>query len=35
MGMLDLALGKQLHDQAVAKGLALAIPQFFGETKRW
>lgn len=35
MGMLDLALGKRLHDEAVANGLAHPITDFFGETKRW
>lgn len=35
MGMLDLALGKQVHDAALAGGLALAIPDFFAETRRW
>ncbi|MDT9002103.1 2,3-diaminopropionate biosynthesis protein SbnB [Paucibacter sp. APW11] len=35
MGMLDLALGKQLFEAALAQGQAIAIPEFFGETSRW
>lgn len=35
MGMLDLALGKRLHDEAIANGLSHPITHFFGETKRW
>jgi cysteine synthase A/ornithine cyclodeaminase len=35
MGILDLALGKRIHERALASGQALAIPQFFGETARW
>lgn len=35
MGILDLALGKQLYDQAVAAGLTTPVPNFFGETTRW
>ncbi len=35
MGILDLALGKQVHDEALAAGLTVAVPNFFGETSRW
>ncbi|HVK95130.1 MAG TPA: 2,3-diaminopropionate biosynthesis protein SbnB [Noviherbaspirillum sp.] len=35
MGMLDLALGKDLYDEALARGMAVSIPGFFGETRRW
>jgi len=35
MGILDLALGKHVLDQARLRGLALEIPGFFGETQRW
>lgn len=35
MGILDLALGKALYDQAVQNGTAVRIQDFFGETKRW
>jgi 2,3-diaminopropionate biosynthesis protein SbnB len=35
MGILDLALGKQLHDEALARGLTVTVPDFFGEMSRW
>ena len=35
MGILDLALGKIVHELAVGRGLAIAIPAFFGEECRW
>lgn len=35
MGILDLALGKNLFDEAQARGMATSIPGFFGETSRW
>ncbi len=35
MGILDLALGKQIHDVALSSGLTLAVPNFFAETTRW
>ncbi|KPZ16395.1 2,3-diaminopropionate biosynthesis protein SbnB [Pseudomonas syringae group genomosp. 3] len=35
MGILDLALGRMVHDLAVRDGSAIAIPSFFGEERRW
>jgi 2,3-diaminopropionate biosynthesis protein SbnB len=35
MGMLDLALGKSLYDEALARGMAIPVPGFFAETSRW
>lgn len=35
MGILDLALGKDLHEVARRSGLTTAIPDFFGEIRRW
>jgi len=35
MGILDLALGKLIHDRAVDTGQAIPIPDFFAETRRW
>ncbi len=35
MGILDLAIGRMIHDIAVAAGTAIAIPSFFGEERRW
>ncbi|MFJ9426101.1 2,3-diaminopropionate biosynthesis protein SbnB [Streptomyces sp. NPDC101249] len=35
LGVLDLAVGERLYRQAVEKGLATAVPGFFGETTRW
>jgi len=35
LGVLDLAVGQRLFEQAVDKGLAVPIPGFFGETQRW
>lgn len=35
MGILDLALGKSIYDEARKNGLDTAIPNFFGEERRW
>ena len=35
LGILDLALGAFVHQQARAAGKALAVPDFFAETQRW
>lgn len=35
LGILDLALGKRVFDEARRRGLATPIPDFFGETARW
>ncbi|WP_411089582.1 2,3-diaminopropionate biosynthesis protein SbnB [Streptomyces sp. 061-3] len=35
LGILDLALGAYVHQQARAAGKALAVPDFFAETQRW
>jgi 2,3-diaminopropionate biosynthesis protein SbnB len=35
MGILDLALGRRIHEIALAKGKAIAVPNFFGEERRW
>jgi ornithine cyclodeaminase len=35
LGVLDLALGEHVHQQATARGLAIGIPDFFGPTERW
>ncbi|MFE5711484.1 2,3-diaminopropionate biosynthesis protein SbnB [Streptomyces sp. NPDC056501] len=35
LGVLDLAVGQRLFEQAVDKGLAVPVPGFFGETQRW
>ncbi|WP_299537351.1 2,3-diaminopropionate biosynthesis protein SbnB [uncultured Streptomyces sp.] len=35
LGVLDLAVGQRLYQQAVDKGLAVSVPDFFGETQRW
>ncbi|AZQ70428.1 2,3-diaminopropionate biosynthesis protein SbnB [Streptomyces luteoverticillatus] len=35
LGVLDLAVGQRLYQQAVEKGLAVPVPGFFGETRRW
>ncbi len=35
LGVLDLAVGHYLYRQAKAKGTAVDIPGFFGETSRW
>lgn len=35
LGVLDLALGKYLCQQAIATGNALTVPGFFAETSRW
>jgi ornithine cyclodeaminase/alanine dehydrogenase-like protein (mu-crystallin family) len=35
LGILDLALGKLLFDEALAKGMTVAVPDFFGDLQRW
>lgn len=35
MGILDLALGRKIHDIALKEGSAISIPAFFGEERRW
>ncbi|MFI9359966.1 2,3-diaminopropionate biosynthesis protein SbnB [Kitasatospora sp. NPDC053057] len=35
LGVLDLAVGALVHDEAVAAGKATEIPGFFAETTRW
>lgn len=35
LGILDLALGAFVHQQARAAGNALTVPDFFAETQRW
>lgn len=35
MGILDLALGKVVYDEACVRGKAISVPNFFGETSRW
>ncbi|MDU9403343.1 2,3-diaminopropionate biosynthesis protein SbnB [Pseudomonas sp. zfem004] len=35
MGILDLALGRRIHDVALEQGSAVAVPSFFGEERRW
>ncbi|KGS12103.1 ornithine cyclodeaminase, partial [Pseudomonas coronafaciens] len=35
LGVLDLAVGQRIYRQALAQGLALPVPQFFFEPKRW
>lgn len=35
MGILDLALGRRIHDVALAQGSAIPVPGFFGEERRW
>ncbi|KVE28648.1 2,3-diaminopropionate biosynthesis protein SbnB [Burkholderia singularis] len=35
LGVLDLAIGKQVYDIAVADNLALSVPGFFPEVARW
>lgn len=35
LGVLDIAVGHRLFRQAVDKGLAISVPDFFGETQRW
>lgn len=35
LGVLDLALGAFVHQRARAAGKALAVPDFFAETRRW
>ncbi|KAA2252713.1 2,3-diaminopropionate biosynthesis protein SbnB [Solihabitans fulvus] len=35
LGVLDLAVGHYVHQQAKAQGRVVEIPDFFGETARW
>lgn len=35
MGILDLALGKAVYDEAIRRHTAISIPEFFAETCRW
>ncbi|TJZ57519.1 2,3-diaminopropionate biosynthesis protein SbnB [Streptomyces piniterrae] len=35
LGVLDLAVGAYVLEQARAAGSAIAVPNFFGETRRW
>ncbi|MEV0374589.1 2,3-diaminopropionate biosynthesis protein SbnB [Streptomyces sp. NPDC050636] len=35
LGVLDLAVGAYVLEQARASGSTLAVPNFFGETRRW
>lgn len=35
LGVLDLALGAFVHQQARGSGKALSVPDFFAETRRW
>lgn len=35
MGILDLALGKALFDEARGRGMTTSVPDFFGESSRW
>lgn len=35
LGVLDLAVGLHVHRVAAQAGEAIAIPDFFGETRRW
>jgi 2,3-diaminopropionate biosynthesis protein SbnB len=35
LGVLDIAIGKDVFDNAVQAGLATAIPNFFAEITRW
>lgn len=35
LGVLDLAVGLSVYRAAVERGLAVAVPDFFGETERW
>jgi 2,3-diaminopropionate biosynthesis protein SbnB len=35
LGVLDLAVGSLVYREAVRRGEAVAIPDFFGETSRW
>ncbi len=35
LGVLDLAVGQWVHSVAVAKGLHVAVPDFFGQLRRW
>lgn len=35
LGVLDLAVGQRIYRQALAEGVALSVPRFFFESKRW
>jgi cysteine synthase A len=35
LGVLDLAVGKHVFDEACRRGMALAVPDFFPERTRW
>lgn len=35
LGVLDLAVGRHVHRVASERGLAVAVPDFFGDTGRW
>jgi 2,3-diaminopropionate biosynthesis protein SbnB len=35
LGVLDLVLAREIYQEALDKGTAIAIPNFFGETARW
>jgi cysteine synthase A len=35
LGVLDLAVGKRVYEQALSAGSALPVPQFFFESNRW
>jgi len=35
MGILDLALGKRIFDEARKRGMTTPVPNFFAETSRW
>lgn len=35
MGILDLAVGQYVYEYAMREGLAIEIPNFFGDTERW
>lgn len=35
LGVLDIAVGDFVLEQAIAQGGAISVPDFFGETRRW
>lgn len=35
MGILDLALGKRIYDEARKRDMTVPVPNFFAETSRW
>ncbi len=35
LGVLDIAVGAYVHQQARERGVAIAVPDFFAETRRW